>query len=305
MISWFAPRQYEKMFPPGFYKITRFKTLCFFITLTYLYPNWTNLLINKFPDFLSFEILLKSAKEIYTFLEIHLKTIGLTLGTLASLALIFFGFLYKFKTKCLAKRETEKNRYGKAFDAHRKVNKNLRVLEYNFERNIETFYKQTKNISQFVEQFRKERQNFNLLFVPSPFERLCSEYRTSSAEIDNLLEIGKQIDEDYIDEEFFELSKNFRREFFYLGLDRIQEREIVESRFLDQAYIGNLFKNWKDNIVDNCYDNSQTEREIKWRVEHILSEALEQKILLERLIKKQNKQNSDSLLKRIAAALPA
>lgn len=305
VICWFAPRQYEKMFLPGFFKITSFKTLCFFMTLTYLYPNWHYFVINQYSDFLSSKILLQSAKEIYAFLEMHLKTIGLTLGTLGSLALIFSGFLYKFKTKNLAKREIEKNRYGKAFDAHRKVNKNLRVVEYNFEKNIQTFHKQTESISQFVEQLRRERQSFNVLFVPSSFERLCGEYKSSSVEFDNLLEIGRQIDEDCIDDEFFELSKKFRRELFYLSLDRIEKKEIIESKFLDQAYIRNLFKSWKENIIENCFDDSQVEYDIKWRVDHILSEALEQKLLLERLLKKQQKQNSDSLLRRIVAALPA
>ncbi len=76
---------------------------------------------------------------------------------------------------------------------------------------------------------------------------------------------------------FFELSKKFRREFFRLGLNRIEKEESVESRFLGKAYINHLFKSWKDTIVENGYDDSYTERDIKWRVELLLSEALEEK----------------------------
>ena len=42
-----------------------------------------------------------------------------------------------------------------------------------------------------------------------------------------------------------------------------------------------MFKSWKENIVASCFDEESAERNIKWRVEHILAVALEEKILLE------------------------
>lgn len=303
-ISWFAPRQYEKIFPPGFYKITKFKTLCFFIVLSYLYPGWYRLLIDNLPNYSLIENLYHSASGIYNFLEIHLKTISLTLGALAISALIFSRPLYKFRVKYSAKRETDKSNFAKAYLAHRKINKNLRPLGFNFEKNIEIFYRQTKDVKLFIEQLQEERNRFNLVFLPSPFERLCDEYRSAAEPINNLLEIDKQIEEDCVEDEFFELSKNFRRELFCLGFGRIGERESLEATFLDQAYIRNLFQSWKENIIENRFDDSQAERDIKWRIELLLSEALEERISLNKLIKKQHKQTADDLLTRIAAALP-
>jgi hypothetical protein len=304
LVARFAPRQYEQALPPGFYKVTKFKILCFFVALTWFSPGWHHLLIENLPDYSQLESLSDSAGKIYALIENNLKTIVVAAGASATLALIFFRPLYKFKVKYQAKRETDKSNYAKADLALRKINKNLRPLRFDFEKNIETFYRQTKDIKAFVERLRGDRDRFVLPFAPSPFEQMCAEYRSSAETFDKLLEVDKQIDDDCVEDEFFELSKSFRREFFCLGFGRIGNRKSLETTFLDQAYMRSLFQAWKESILENSFDEAQAERDIKWSVEHILSEALEEKIRLRKLIKKQDSYIADGLLARIAAALP-
>lgn len=304
LVARFAPRQYEEALPPGFYQITKFKILCFFVALTFFSPGWYYFLIENLPDYSQLENWAVSAGEIYALLEIHLKTIVVITGVLAILALVFSYSLYKFKVKYQAKRETDKSNYAKADFALRKINKNLYPLQFNFEKNIEIFYRQTKDIKAFVEGLRGDRDRFVLPFAPPPFEQICAEYRSSAETFDKLIEIDKQIDDDCVEDEFFELSKNFRREFFCLGFGRIGNRRNLEMTFLDQAYIHNLFQDWKKNTLENCFDEAQAERDIKRYVERTLSEALEEKITLRKLIKKQDSYIANGLLARVAAVLP-
>lgn len=304
-VGWFAPRQYHEAFPPGFYKISRFKVLCFLILITYLYPGWHRRLYHEILTFLSDEKLSDFISQTYSLLNDNLKTIGLIFGLLVSLSFIVFKSLHKIKLIQSAKRETKKSGYEKGFIAHRKFNKYLIELNRNFERNIEIFYRQTKDIRFFVELLQSRPSRFVLPFEQPPVERLSGEYRSSAKEIECLLEIQKQTEDDCFEDEFFELAKNFRWEFFRLGFEYAENSERLAATFLDRTHIEKMFKSWKENVVASCFDEESAERDIKWRVEHILAEALEEKILLEKLIERQRRNAcKQTLLMRLAAALP-
>lgn len=305
-VGWFAPRQYHEAFPPGFYKISRFKVLCFLILITYLYPGWHRRLFHEILTLLSDEKLYDFISQIYSLLNDNLKTIGLIFGLLTSLSFIVFKSLNKIKLIQSAKQETKKNGYEKAFVAHRKFNKYLIELNRNFERNIEIFYRQTKDVGFFVELLRSRPPRFILPFEQPPVERLSGEYRSSAKEIECLLEIQRQMEDDCFEDEFFELAKNFRWEFFRLGFQYAENSERLAATFLDRTYMEEMLKSWKENIIENCFDEESAERDIKWRVEHILAEALEEKILLEKLIERQHRNAcKPNLLMRLAAALPS